>query len=267
MPIAIAAAFSLATVVLVAGGLAARQGAAWGLIAAAIVLASPRFVTYAAWQFADIPLGFYIVATFVLIQRACESDRPRRWWILAGLAAGCAAWIKNEGTVFAVVALAVVGVWSLRRASGRSAAELGWLTLGALPGLLAVATFKIWLAPEDDYVRPLSVAWIASHIVDTARWLAVGEAFGRELWFNGAAMVGALPLLVVFVAICGIARPVAAAPLLCAATVLLVLAADALVYVITPFPLEWHLGTSLARVITQLWPALVWIGLLSARRL
>jgi hypothetical protein len=80
---------------------------------------------------------------------------------------------------------------------------------------------------------------------------------------------GALPIAMVVVGLTGrldrasVWRAISALAAVAALMILYVLA-----YVSTPLPLEWQIGTSLSRLVTHLWPALVWaLFQLSGRRI
>ena len=58
------------------------------LITATAILACPAFLEWVPSQCADIPLGFYMLITFVMMWNATTSDESRLWWVLAGVSAG-----------------------------------------------------------------------------------------------------------------------------------------------------------------------------------
>lgn len=264
-PIGLAALFAVATVTAAATAVARIRGTARGLAAAAVLLASPTFVTESAGQIADVPLGFYLLATFIFIERAIES-RSSRCWILAGASAGLAAWTKDEGLLFVLVLSAVCATWRVRSAGGRGVNAIRSLAAGAIPALIVLAYFKLRLAPPNELVTAQTLDHIVSTVTDTGRLKMVLSAFGGELWRGGASTVGVLPILAVYVTVSGVRRPLPAAPALAVATMILIVAGYALVYVATPFSLTWHLRTSLGRVLMQVLPTLVWAGMTIAGR-
>ena len=117
VPIFIGAIFAGATVAAAALSVGRARTPAHGLMTAAAILASPTFLKWAPSQCADVPLGCYILASFLMLGRATVSDRPL-WWLLAGISAGLAAWTKNEGLVFMLLflsvctALAIADAWA-----------------------------------------------------------------------------------------------------------------------------------------------------------
>src|SRR5678816_2584801 len=88
-----------------------------------ILLATTGFLTDGPWQYADVPLAFYYLAAFATLLLA-DAESRGRIVAMAGLAAGFAAWTKDEGLLFALVlSLAVVGWrWTALRAFAAGAA-------------------------------------------------------------------------------------------------------------------------------------------------
>ncbi len=76
------------------------------MLGAIALLATPSFVEQGAWQYADIPLSFFYLATIVLLSlydertQEASSQSPAGLLALGGVAAGFAAWTKNEGVLF-----------------------------------------------------------------------------------------------------------------------------------------------------------------------
>ena len=139
------------------------------------------------------------------------------------------------------------------------------LFAGAAPILAALVVFKLFFAPPNDIIREQSIGRVLSKVQNVHRIEIVATAVGKELWFGRASHVGVLPILAMFVLAVGIRRPVPIGPMLgltCAGTLI---AADIVVYIVTPHDLAWQLRTSLDRVIVQVFPAIVWCGMSLAR--
>ncbi len=69
-----------------------------------LLVGTPFYLTLAVWQYADVPLSVYILATLGLICVHWQREQDRaRLLVLAGFTAGCAAWTKNEGLLFVLV--------------------------------------------------------------------------------------------------------------------------------------------------------------------
>jgi hypothetical protein len=99
VPIVIENLFTFATAGLLAGSVAKLRGGAAGLLAGLVLLCSDYSLRHGAYQYADTPLAFFILATIVLtIFHLRDPSKPRAPIVLAGLCASCAAWTKNEGS-------------------------------------------------------------------------------------------------------------------------------------------------------------------------
>jgi len=267
VPIAIAATFGVAILTTAAASVT-RSTTAWrGALTAVMILASPVFLLNVAAQWADVPLAFYILATCVFAGRAMQADDGRAWWTLAGVAAGLAAWTKNEGIAFAAIAFVVYAAWACWRHGPRGLRRVWPLLAGAAPILAALVAFKLMFAPANDLVAPQSIGYVASHLRDVHRVRIVLAAVAGELWLSGSTLVGVLPILALFVAAVGLRRPLPAGPLPGLAIMAALVGVDAAVYLLTPRDLEWHLSTSLSRVLLQIFPAIVWCGMSLAAEL
>jgi hypothetical protein len=265
VPMATAAAFGAATVIVAACSVGQRHGAARGWLTAAILLASPAFLTAVVSQYADVPLAFYWLAAFVACDQAIRSRRPI-WWATAGATLALAAWTKNEGIAMLALAGVTMGVYAIgSRAPGR-AARVTWLVAGALPAIVAVASFR-YLMPGPSYLfSHLSFADVIARVRSLARWRTVAAAMGREIWLGGATYIGILPLTVVIAITLGRPRHWPRAVVAAAICTAGMLAVDASVYLLLSPNLVWHLSTSVDRVIVQLTPTIVWALLMLAGR-
>ncbi len=240
VPLAAAIAYSLATLLVLGGALARRRGHTLALVAVCVLLSSTGWLWETVSQYADIPLALYMLAAGALLL-AGESAAP-----LAGVLAGLAAWTKNEGLVFAFALLVGVALFQ-RRSLPRFAA-------GLAPVVAFVLIFKLAIAPHADPLFHQGVAAALAHVVDFARWKTVIVAFFAEigafgLWYaHPLLLCGALAFALRF------RRDnwKQARPLLFVVAV--VACADVVVYLITPSDLNWQIGTSMPRLVVQLWP-------------
>jgi hypothetical protein len=257
VPVMFAALFAGFATLLAGASISHRRGAARGLLTAAFILASPALVNWTWSQGADVPLSFYVLLTLVFAAAAVTIKAPSLW-AFTGLSAGLAAWTKNEGIVFFVV-MAMIGTawtWRTQRASLLS------FVAGAAPALLVLTMFKLHVTFTNELLAAQSVSR-AIALFTWERLSMIGRAMAGELWFGGASIIGPLPVLGLFIAtergpqrISGSGLPLVA--------IAIMLAAYALIYVLTPRDLAWHLGSSLDRLILQLMPSMVWVGMLVA---
>lgn len=245
-PAALALLFTLATFAVLLAGVATVAGEAAGWFALLMLLASEGYTSQAATQYADVPLSFYIVAATAFLAIAESRERLPRVFLCGGLFAGCAAWTKNEGIVFAALFAAIVW-WRCGRRS------LLWTMLGAAPGLLLTAAFKIFLVEGREAMFPRTAAQMLHLIADPARWIEIVKSFAHNFWDLGFPWAHPILLAAILAWACGLVHKrwsLLAAPAS-------LLAADFAIYLISADGLTWHLGTSNNRVIAQVWPAML----------
>lgn len=247
----VSAAFAAGALGVLLAVAARIRGWTLALAAGLALVGTPFFVTFAPGQHADLPLAAYLLAAVgLLLLGATGRAGDRGWLLLAGAAAGCAAWTKNEGLLFALVFAAAGGVALWRRDGWRGAAALAAGLGGAL---VPVAVFKLGFAPANDLLSaPLGPR--LGFLTDGARHLAILAALGRDLVrFGEWSWPPYLALALPFVAWRARRRPTGAERLVLP-LVALMLAGYYLVYLTTPQDLAWHLDTSLVRLLLQLWP-------------
>lgn len=309
VPAIVGMVFTFATAGVLFAGLGTLRGRAAAMMAAIALFSTPFFIEQGADQYADIPLSFFFLATVVLLcffDDHCPAERPRddqpasdlqrsgrssqtapasssRLLVLAGLAAGFAAWMKNEGLLFlCAIVLARVAILIRRRQSRRDDSQLSqrndseslpvfWKTtapllLALLPGLLLVVGYKHSIGVAGDLFSDPANA--LSKLADPARYWTIfaGYAkgflrFGHWLWIPGTLVLAAL--LILFGRDAGRTRQPGFR------TSVLVLSLTFIgyfgVFLITPYDLHWHLRFSLLRLFLQLWPSALFLYFLALK--
>jgi hypothetical protein len=249
--------FALALAGVLFGALWSARRPVGAAVAGCLLLGTPWLLMIASAQTADVPLAGYLLGTAALLWLSLERETPPDGWMaLAGLCAGLAAWTKNEGQLFALVALAcAVGV-AVRRRGVRSL--IAFLLGAALPAA-ALISFKLWLAAPGDLFVGQTLADLLAKLVDGSRYVTILAWFGRLEWNFGGWGFPALPLLAL-AALLLWKRPIHRAPLIGMLVLLgLTLAGYMGIYLITPHPLEWHLNYSADRLLFHLYPLLLFI--------
>ncbi len=251
------------TAAMLVSGLNVLRGGGQGWLAGTVLFCSYTYVHTARLQYADVPLGFFILATavvFVLHDRAGRSGRL--WPALGGAMAGFAAWTKNEGLLFLAAVVTVRLAVALRDRRVRvSAREWAWFIAGLAPAGLTLLYFKTQLAPANDLVAGQGSATI-DRVLDLARHEQILRALALDLWDVAPFM---LVVLTGYALLVG--RPPAerrAVGTLSPALVLALMAVGYyLVYLTTPYDLGWHLQTSSRRLLAQLWPLALFVFFLA----
>jgi hypothetical protein len=237
VPAAVALLFMLATVLVLVAGLIWLRGIMPGLCAGAVLLAAPAWVKWGAAQYADVPLGLYFLVTLALLSTGRNDSR---FALLAGVTASLSAWTKDEGLMFTGVCLVVTLVlFGAKRAL--------MILTGALPVLLFLVFFKLRIAPGVDAMWRQGAGVMLAKLSAGDRYATIVAQFAKE-----AGAVPELFILPLFGVALGF-KPNRAA-VACFAVVGLMVVGFFGGYLVTPYPLEWHLQSSLDRLYIQLLP-------------
>ena len=258
VPILIAGIFTFSSYLLLYSSLALLRGSNQGYLAAIFLMLSTQFLNIGTYQYADVPLAFFILGTVFLL---CLKDRfPEHAYTLAGLAGltvACAAWTKNEGQLFLALVIFVYFILRLRiRNWSRTLKEFAGFFFGLTPVLGTLVYFKINFALENTHIRNDLLTQQGSYLIDIDRYVIVGARwFNKIITFND----GIIWLALVYFCLSGIERSGSAenrrlSPIV---LMLLMMCGYFMVYVIYPGnPLDL-LSASLRRVMIQIW--LTWV--------
>jgi hypothetical protein len=251
VPRLIACLFGAATIDLLMSALAVLRGPSQGYLGGLVLLATPYFIELTTAQYADVPLGFFILASAALFEIHDREGVPGlRLPLLAGVLAGLAAWTKNEGSLF-LLATALVRLWLVVGRPRRGALrELTGFALGLLPAIAVLLYFKLRLAPVNDLVAGQGWQATRDRLFDGRRYVLIAWYFLQALVRIGP---GAVVVLAGYRLLLG--RPPKPRSFHAPAVLALMLAGYALVYLTTPNELAWHLHDSIHRLFMQLWPA------------
>jgi len=262
MPALLSMLFTFVTVGLLSCSLSLIRSKGQGLLAGLVLLGTSFFIKHGAAQYADVPLGFFFLATLVLF---CLHERSlshnNNLVSLAGITAGLSAWTKNEGILFIVSILAVRLIVIISQKGWRAyLSELRSFLIGLLPVVAIIIYFKIYIAPPNDLVSAQGLIVTSEKLLDLSRYKQVFAAYGKEAIRLGGRIVN-VPFLILYLFILrvtidsrdkiGIAN---AFIVLC-----LMLLGYFFVYITSPLDLNMHLSTSLNRLFLQLWPSLLFV--------
>jgi hypothetical protein len=258
VPIAVTLLVSLSSLALLVTSLATRKSISLGVLAGLILLTSEVFASQVSAEYSDLLQGFAFLATLVLLDAAVDSD-SLRIVVAVGLAAGLAAWIKNEGLPFSIAALAVAA-WRLRSRG------LQWLAIGAAPGLAAVGVLKLFLAQGRDSVLPAGLGDALAKVTEAGRWWQAGLGFGKAVYDAGGVLTHPVVLAAILAfALRFIPASARKEKLWLWIPIAVTAAAEYGLYLVTEANLDWHISTSVSRLVAQLWPSLIWVFFLQLR--
>jgi hypothetical protein len=269
-PVSVAMVFAVATVGILYSSLSLLRSRTQGALAAVLLLGTLFFVVQAASQYADVPLSFFFLATFVLLclGELWPEDSPRLL-LLAGLTAGLSAWTKNEGLMFLLAVMVARGLVVVRsRGWGAWRGEARPFAVGLAPVLVMIGYFKARLAPPNDLMSTQGFRETADRLLDVPRYLEVLASVRRELFhFGDNGLVGLGWFLLTYL-ICAGPSGTAATSLgakTAAITLALMLAGYTAVLLTVPAPLLATNLRSLERLLLQLWPSAVFAYFLLVR--
>jgi hypothetical protein len=268
-PAIIAFFFTVATIGLLVSALIILRGRTQGYLGGCILASTPYFIKHGASQYADVPFGFYVLATVILVNLQDEvSEKVSGVGWLTGICTGLAAWTKSEGLLFLICVLAarfiVIGIFKLQGRSSVFFREAKSFIAGICPILLGIGYFRMFIAPQNP-PRPSDVQHILDRLSDLSRYLYTAKAFFRQI-IEPYSLVYSTPIVIFFfyALFLGVKlKSLKRAGVMTSLFILgLMFCGYFLVYITTPHDLAWLIGTTLSRLFLQLWPSLVFIFLL-----
>jgi len=198
--------------------------------------------------YADLTLATYFFGATASMYRYLLVRDPR-WLLVSFLCLGMGAWTKNEGLPYAIWGSVTLMIAAKHRRIG--VAGLGVVALFIVPW----GGFKMSAGFANDILTQSQRPDFGKGIERLSTILAWGWRSAMQSGMHGLIW----PLFVISAALNW--RNVARSPL--APCVLLVgvqLGIYGMVYFITPRDLEWHLATSIDRVLLHLSPIALWIA-------
>lgn len=239
--------------------LAELRGTMRGCLMALVLISTPLYLQNGASQEGDVPLSVFYLAAVALICLHSERKPDRRGAIvLAGFMTGCAGWTKNEGELF-IAASCFVMLLPFLWKPAQTLRKFGAFALGLALPLAAILAFKMTNTTHSDLFENRHTAEVMAKIMAPERyWLIAKTVLHTAGTFGAWAVSPMIPIaaLLVLTGICW--RMVRSRAWLGSVAILcLVFAGYLAIYVITPMDLQWHLDSSLVRLMLQLWPAVL----------
>jgi len=268
-PMAIAMLFTFSTIALAWASLTILRTPNQAALAALLLLGTSTLVIDGSSQMADVPLGFFILATLaVLTLKDRMPERARYLLVMSGITAGLCAWTKNEGSLVLVsVVLARASVLWRSRGWRSWRCELPAFVAGLTPVLLVVLYFKLALAPPNDLVSHLGWREAIRLLLTPVRYVEVIRGFKNALIEMGdMALINPLLVLFFYLVCTGIEPDERDGPSLTTGLVTLglIVIGYSIVYLTSFHDVAWHVRSSAGRLLLQLWPSAVFIAFLTA---
>jgi hypothetical protein len=230
-------------------------------------MGTPFFAEHGSSQWADVPLGFFFLATTVLL---CLQDDPARrspgLIAMAGMTAGFAASTKNEGLLFLAAVVLARLMLLLRRDRSSWKQDLVPLLAAVLPFLVMIGYFKLRIAPAGDLFSDGHS--IFQKLLEPSRYWATARWFGKELFLFGHRWLVPGPVLFAgyyFLIGREVRRESESGVRTSTIALGVTLAGYFAIYLITPNDIYWQLKFSLNRLFLQLWPSAIFLFFMMVR--
>jgi hypothetical protein len=260
IPILIAAIFTFGSFLILFASLALLRGRNQGYLAAIFLFVSTQFLNIGTYQYADVPLAFFILSTiflFGLKDRHPEISTPMVF--LTGLTVSCAAWTKNEGQLFLALVVFVYFLGQLgKKEWSKTIKEFIGFTLGLAPVLGTLVYFKLNYALENAHITANPLKQLGTYLVDIDRYIIViTRCINKFFTFND----GIVFLMAGYFFFSGLDRSDLVKKRILSHTILLLLMMCSyfFIYIIYPGNPRDLLSASLRRIVIQLWPAWVFL--------
>jgi len=272
-PVLQAFMFTSATVMLIVFSVSRLQSKNQGLMAGMVFLGTPFFIYSGSSLIADVPVGFYILATIVLFCLIDErSEEKPGLVILCGTMAGCAAWTKNEGLLLIIsVFLARFIVVTLQKGPMAFLKEAGIFSMGLTPVLLAIAYFKFQLASpnimylKDQLASPVTLIFnqdftaLFKSLTDISKYIMIGKTLVVKLYELEKWMLIVFP---VFILLMGRSDKKRNNPGIYTSLLILTIMICGYFTAFLAYPLdnlEWLLETTTKRLLLQILPGSIFV--------
>jgi uncharacterized membrane protein YwzB len=189
--------------------------------------------------------------------------------ILVGLATGAALWTKNEGWAF-LIALGVSEILRILVDHYRLQDMLKrwvYFIIGFTPFFAAVMIYKSMVNIPVNLLSGILNQDIVAKLFDLSRYWIIGKTFLEQFYSYGSLRLPLIPLLIIYMLVVGIniRKHERTAILTQVVRVGFIAVIYFAIYLLTPSSLEWHLTTSLTRLVSQLLPSVILIVFLCSR--
>ncbi len=202
------------------------------------------FIAIGVSQYADTLLAFFFLCAFICIDNVGTGGY--KYVMLSAIFLGCCAWTKNEGIILAFIFF--VFYWNVFF-SRRFARYTG---IAVIAPVAVIAIFKLTSHVQNDVVS-LQNDQTVGYLFEWDRYVTIWHSFTANLDQKFYYLkVG----FYIYVLVSFIKRKMPGRQMW---LLIACIVAYMMVYVISPYPLEWHLSTSQDRLMHQLMPAMVYV--------
>lgn len=216
------------------------------VISVLLILIDSNFIQQSASQYADTLLAyFYLLSTIIFSNININDVNNGRIFYFLGFISASTLWIKNEGVAFFVFTSIFFVVYFHKERSALLKFGLGSILL-----LFVFGVFKFFYAPSNYLIYEQSLNPFYK-VLDLNRFVTILNYLQTTI----IQLFPIIPIFIVYFIVSKHKRKVPTSFFIIGSTFIVYL----FVYIITPKDLQWHLETSLPRLIHQIYPALIFI--------
>ena len=260
IPIFSAFVFTFCTIGLLSSAVGVFNSKTDGLIAGLIMLCTPFFMVMGYSQYADNTVGYFYLATVILLTFARKGKTTNTHLLIAaGVTAGMAAWSKNEGLLFIVCLFTSQLVLMRFNDYQKLLNEMKYLLLGMLPFLLIIAYQKFIIAPPNQIISAQGEATF-DKLADIERYKIVFDWFVLQFSTFGKWAINPWWFILGGLLLRGISikdNNYSFLPNIILLSLMLI--GFFFVEIITPHGLSYYLSTSVHRLFFQLFPTFLFV--------
>ena len=193
-------------------------------------------------QYADTLLGLFFLCALVCLEHAVEQ---KKYLAIAAAFLGCCMWTKNEGTILAGMTFVFYAPRLL------AIRNIKYTIAGIAVPLTTLVLFKLICHAPNDMISSLGPETVKL-LTEKDRYLLIWKMFNQNMNEHVPYIEG---LLLLYLCLCLFGKKWPGRQMALTLTCLIIYM---LIYVISRYGLEWHLGTSQGRLMVQLLPAVVY---------
>jgi len=238
----------------------------YSLLFTSFFITIPQFISLGSNGYADLPLIFYYFTSFVFLLKA-YNNLDKRMLFISAMFAGFAAWTKNEGLVLSIFNVIILAAMIIiqRKINRRNIIVLLEYSLVILLIIIPWICLKKSLGIANDVVNggnfnlasilnnlkklPIILSWFGKEIIVFKSWNLLWVFSLAIITFN-FKRIFIRPILFIFLSL------------------FFYLGIWVFIYIISPYDINWHLATSLNRLLLQITPSVLFLdGLLICQNL
>jgi len=248
VPAFISYIFSLTFLLTIVSSLRQLNLNTFSVIALLIFCFTNILIPFGNTQYADTLLSLFILLPIVLLNHL-NSDNQKPYLFLIGFFVASCSWIKNEGIVYLIIFSILFLIYHFNKKK-----HIIYYAFGVSVPLLFLIFFKLKYAPSSDLIAD-SNSNTFMQLFDINRYVFIIKYTFKTIFSSYSLIIVLLGIVIVFNR--KYFKSFSFQIIAC------LFITYFMVYVLTPKNLEWHLNTSLTRLLHHIFPVLIYIALIS----